>query len=65
MCDKDFAKPSGELSGAICLKTLALLGSALELLGDFFGTVRAILWLWGSFLALGRGVKKKAHEVKT
>ena len=25
-CDKDFAELSGELSGAICLKTLALLG---------------------------------------
>ena len=29
MCDKDFAELSGELSGAICLKTLALFGSAL------------------------------------
>ena len=26
-CDKDFAELSGELSGAICLKTLVLLGS--------------------------------------
>ena len=26
LCDKDFAKRSGELSGAICLKTLVLLG---------------------------------------
>ena len=30
-CDKDFAELPGELSGAICLETLALLGSALEL----------------------------------
>ena len=25
LCDKDFAERSGELSGAICLKTLVLL----------------------------------------
>ena len=50
-CEKDFAKLSGELSGAICLKTLVLLGSALELFRKFFGAVRAIFWLWGSFLA--------------
>ena len=49
--DKDFAKLSGKLSGAICLKTFVLLGSALELFGKFFGAVRAIFWLWGSFLA--------------
>ena len=34
LCDKDFAELSGELSGAICLKTLVLLGSALELFTD-------------------------------
>ena len=28
LCDKDFAERSGELSGAICLKTLVLLGNA-------------------------------------
>ena len=50
-CDKDFAELSGELSGAICLKTLVLLGSALELFRQFFGTVGAIFWVWGSFLA--------------
>ena len=50
-CDKDFAELSGALSGAICLKTLVLLGSALELFRKFFGTVRAIFWVWGSFLA--------------
>ena len=26
-CDKDFAELSGELSGAICLKTLVLMGN--------------------------------------
>ena len=30
-CDKDFAELSGERSGAICLKTFVLLGSAPEL----------------------------------
>ena len=38
--DKDFAELSGELSGAICLKTLVLLGN--DLFRKFFGTVRAI-----------------------
>ena len=51
-CDKDFAALSGELPGAICLKTLVLLESALELFRKFFGAVRAFFWLWGSFLAL-------------
>ena len=50
-CDKDFAELSRELSGAISLKTLFLLGSALELFSKCFGAVRAIFWLWGSFLA--------------
>ena len=45
--DKDFAELSGELSGAICLKILVLLGSALELFRKFLGAVRAIVWLWG------------------
>ena len=27
LCDKDFAERPGELSGAICLKTLVLLGN--------------------------------------
>ena len=27
LCDKDFAERSGELSGAICLKALGLLGN--------------------------------------
>ena len=41
----------GEFSGTICLPTLVLLGSALELFRKFFGAVRAIFWLWGSCLA--------------
>ena len=49
--DKDFAELTGKLSGAICLKTLVLLGSALELFRNFFGTVRASFWVWCSFLA--------------
>ena len=46
-----FRRTSGELSGAICLETLVLLGSALDLFRNFFATVRAIFWVWGSFLA--------------
>ena len=45
LCDKDFAELSGELSGPNCLKTLVLLGSALELFRKFFGAVRAALAL--------------------
>ena len=52
MCDKDFAELSGGLSGAICLRTLVLLGGALELFRKILWSVRAILWLWGSFWAL-------------
>ena len=52
LCDKDFAKLSGELSGAICLTTLVLLRSALELFRKLFGAIRAIFGLWGSFLVL-------------
>ena len=48
-CDKDSAELSGELSGAICLKTLVLLGSALEFFRKFFGAVCAIFWLWVFF----------------
>ena len=46
-----FAELSGELSGAICLKALVLLGSDLELFRKFFRAVRATFWLWVSFLA--------------
>ena len=46
---KDCAELSGELSGAICLKTKALLGSALELFRKFFGAIRAIFL--GFFIA--------------
>ena len=52
LCDTGFAELSGELSGAIRLKTLVLLGSDLELFRKFFGAVRAMFWLWGSFWAL-------------
>ena len=48
-CDKDVAELSGELSGAICLRILVLVGSALELFRKFFGTVRAFFWLWVLF----------------
>ena len=53
----DFAELSGELSGAIRLKTRVLLGSALELFRTFFGTVRAFLWLWSSFWPLTHSVR--------
>ena len=35
-CDKDVAELLGVLSGAICLKTLVLLGDALELFRKLF-----------------------------
>ena len=43
LCDKDSAELSGELSGAICLKTRVLLVSALELFREFFGAVHVII----------------------
>ena len=52
LCDKAFAEPSGEISGAICIKTLVLLGSALDLFRKFFGAVHMIFWHCGSLLAL-------------
>ena len=45
LCDKDFAKLSGKLSGAICLKTLVLLGNGLELFRQVFGAFRVIFGL--------------------
>ena len=36
LCDKDFAERSGELSGAICLKTLVLLGNDPATPSNFF-----------------------------
>ena len=60
-CNKDFAELSGELSGAICLKTLVLSGSALDLFRKFFGTVRAIFWVWGSFWLLILFEMKRTH----
>ena len=51
-CDKDFAELSGELSGAICLTTLVIMGTTLELVRKFFGAVRAIFLALGFLLAL-------------
>ena len=55
---KIFAELSGELSGAIFLKTLVLLFRKL------FGAVRAIFWLWGSFWVpeFEAGIKK--HHIQ-
>ena len=44
-----FAELSGELSGGICVKTLVLSGSVLELFREVVSAVRAIFWRWGSF----------------
>ena len=64
-CDKDFAAElSGELSGAICLSKPCLLGSAVKLFRKFFGAVRAILWLWGSFLALELNAREFRESIK-
>ena len=52
LCDRDFAELSGRFSGAICLKTLVLLGSGLELFRNFFGAVRAIFGFVSLFWAL-------------
>ena len=49
---KEYAELSGEFSGAICLKTLVFfLGNTLDVFRKFFGAVRAMFWLSGSFLA--------------
>ena len=45
LCDKDSPERSDAFSGAICLKTLVLLGNDRKL----FGAVRAIFWLCESF----------------
>ena len=50
--DKDFAELSGELSGAKCLKTFFVMGSALELFRKFLGTVRAFFGFGVLFRAL-------------
>ena len=52
LVSQDVGKLSGELSGAICLRTLVLLGSALESFRKVFGALRAIFGLRGSFLPL-------------
>ena len=49
-CDKDFAELPGELSGAICLKTLVLMGNDQQPPR----IVQKILWCCScDFLALG------------
>ena len=53
LCDKDFAELSGELSGAICLKTLVSLGSAPVVLFARFLALRS------SFLLLRSGHSEK------
>ena len=44
LCGKDLAELSSELSGAICLKTLVLPGSALELFRKFFVGFGVLFW---------------------
>ena len=58
LCDKDFAERSAELSGAIASKPFfywVMTHNPLELFRKFFGAVRAIFWLCGSFLPLEQG----------
>ena len=50
LCDTGFAESLCELSGAICLEALVLMGSALEVVSKFVGAVRVILGLCESFL---------------
>ena len=67
-CDRDFTELLGELSGAICLKTLVLFGSALELFRKIFGAVRAMFLLWRSFWLLILCIKTShtsKHHVRT
>ena len=47
LCDKTFAELPGELSGAICLTTLVLLGSTLEFFRQSFGALRATFFGFG------------------
>ena len=55
LCDKDFAERSGELSGAICLKALVLLGN-----DRFFGFVSPF-WLLILSQILGVAVRSAAQ----
>ena len=56
--DKDFAERSGELSSAMSLKTLVLLGNE-----KLFGAVRAIFWLFVSpFWLLNTCAEQKAAK---
>ena len=54
--DKDFTELSGELSGAICLKAIVLLGNALELFRRFFDDV---CWLYESCFAQGQAQQQQ------
>ena len=49
---QDFAELSGELSGAICLKTLVLLDRALDLFRKMFSVLLVQFFGVGSYLAL-------------
>ena len=49
--------------GAICLQSLVLLGSALELFRKLLGAVRASFWLWVSFLALEKRSFKNMRKI--
>ena len=62
---KDVAELSGELSVTICLKTLVLLGNALESFRKFFGAARSMFWLCGSFLALDKKHRRKNTHVNS
>ena len=66
LCDKHFAERPGELSGAIRLKALILLGNdpcnPLGLFRKFFGALRAIFWLCGSFWAPDRNSREWERE---
>ena len=55
LCDKDFVELSGELSGAICLKTFCYWVVPSNCSEKSLVLFARVFWLWGSFLALNRG----------
>ena len=69
LCDKDCAELSGELSGAIGLETLVLLGYALEFFKKFFGLfVRffgcgVLFWPSRKGVVLIRGLKPRIFHL--
>ena len=67
LCDKDFAKRSDELSGAICLKTqLNMTGKPLKLFRKLFGAVRAFFFGFvGPFRLLNIGAKICTNNFRT